>query len=289
VLSLNHIFSLKNGHSVSKDIFDDRSFAYGDGFFETIRMHFGVSELWLFHRDRILHSASRLGVSIHNDALDLVYQQACHNLKHVSLASLKLVFVRQQEHARGSYGEINAECHMYALAKEFADRDYGDGATLTISQVPLPDNSLLSGIKSTSRLHYIVAANAVDYSHGEQVVFFKDNGDLIETMHHNIFIVSNGVVCTPSLSTVGVHGVMRAYLLAHTEKRQFKIHVTDELNKQDLLMADEVFITNALDGVVPVSRVIHNSGEQLYTSHVYAQQLRKELSCFYDVTMKEIT
>lgn len=286
---MNHIFSLKNGHSVSKDVFDNRSFSYGDGFFETIRMHFGMSALWLLHRDRILKSASRLSVSIHSDMLDLCYQQACDNLQHVSLASLKLLFVRQQQNANGSYGEANAQCHIYALAKVFTDRDYGNGATLTLSHIPLPDNPLLSGIKSTNRLNYIVAANAVDYSSGEQVVFFKKNGDLIETMHHNIFIVSGSVIYTPSLSTVGVHGVMRAYLLTYAEKHQLTIHVTDNLKKQDLLMADEVFITNALDGVVPVSRIIHNSGEQLYTSHVYAQQLRKELLCFYDVTMKEAT
>lgn len=286
---MDHIFSLKNGHSVSKDIFDDRSFSYGDGFFETIRMHFGVSTLWSWHRDRIVNSASRLSVSIHSDMLDSSYQQACDNLKHVPLASLKLLFVRQQQNAKGSYGEANAECHLYALAKVFVDRDYGDGATLTISHIPLPDNSLLSGIKSTNRLNYIVAANAVDYSSGEQVVFFKENGDLIETMHHNIFIVSGDVIYTPSLSTVGVHGVMRAYLLSCAEKGQFTIHVTDNLKKHDLLTADEVFITNALDGVVPVSRIIHNSGEKLYTSHVYAQQLRNELLCFDDVTMKEAT
>lgn len=261
-------------------MFDDRSFFYGDGFFETIRMHFGVSELWLLHRDRALSSASRLGVLIDNDVLDSVYRQASHHLKHVSLASLKLMFVRQQQNASGSYGKANAECHIYALAKVFTDRDYGDGATLTISHIPLPDNPLLSGIKSTSRLNYIVAANAVDYSNGEQVVFFNDNGDLIETMHHNIFIVSNGVVYTPSLSAVGVHGVLRAYLLMYAEKRQFTIQVSNNLKKHNLLTADEVFITNALDGVVPVSRVMHNGGEQLYTSHVYAQQLRKELSCF---------
>lgn len=288
MLSLNHLFSLKNGHSVSKDIFGDRSFSYGDGFFETIRMRFGVSELWLLHRDRVLHSASRLGISIDDDALDTAYQQACNNLNHVPLASLKLLFTRQQQNASGSYGKVNAECHIYALAKMFTDRDYGDGATLTISHVPLPDNSLLSGIKSTSRLNYIMAANAVDCSNGEQVVFFKDSGDLIETMHHNIFIVSGGAVYTPSLSTVGVHGVLRAYLLAYAEKCQLTVHVADGLKKHDLLTADEVFITNALDGVVPVSRVTHSRGEKLYTSHVYAEQLRKELSCFYGVTMKEI-
>lgn len=279
--TLEPLFSLKNGRTVSVDIFNDRGFCYGDGFFETIRMNYGRAELWSLHCERIVYSAKRLGFLIDIDELQRIYKQASVKLLHISHAVLKLQFTRQQFDSQGSYGSKSASSNIYALAKTFSPRDYGIGATLVLSDVPLPDNALLSGVKSLNRLSYILAANAINYQKSEQVVFFRANGDLVETMHHNIFLVIGDDVFTPCLSLVGVNGVMRSHVLSILRAEQRNVNVVSGLTKKDLFLADEVFITNALDGVVPVAYIHHAAKKNIYSCRKLSEQLTNQLSGFY--------
>lgn len=66
----------------------------------------------------------------------------------------------------------------------------------------------------------------------------------------NVFIVRDGTVATPALDRCGVAGVARAFLLARA-RRRWPVVVT-ALRPADLEAADEVFLCNAVRGVMPV-------------------------------------
>ncbi len=76
----------------------------------------------------------------------------------------------------------------------------------------------------------------------------NDRGNIIESSSGNLFIVSNGVLYTPSLADGCVGGVMRAQVINLAIANGIKVYECS-LNPQNLLAADEVFFTNAVRGI----------------------------------------
>ena len=70
----------------------------------------------------------------------------------------------------------------------------------------------------------------------------------------NVFIVKGGVVKTPPLDTPVLPGVTRAAVLGVGREQDIELQETS-LNIDDLLDADEVFVTNSGMEVMPVIRV----------------------------------
>ena len=69
----------------------------------------------------------------------------------------------------------------------------------------------------------------------------------------NVFVVRNKTIATPALDRCGVAGTMRQFVLDLLEKQGTDVEVCD-LEWDDLVAADEVFITNSQVGLVPVHR-----------------------------------
>jgi 4-amino-4-deoxychorismate lyase len=70
----------------------------------------------------------------------------------------------------------------------------------------------------------------------------------------NLFIVSRDTLLTPDLSLSGVAGVMRELVLERTPALSLDCRVAG-LKQEDILDADEIFLTNSLIGVWPVRRI----------------------------------
>jgi branched-subunit amino acid aminotransferase/4-amino-4-deoxychorismate lyase len=76
----------------------------------------------------------------------------------------------------------------------------------------------------------------------------NDRGNIIESSSGNIFIVSNGVLYTPALSDGCLGGVMRMQVINLAIENGIKVYECS-LNPQNLLAADELFLTNATRGL----------------------------------------
>jgi branched-chain amino acid aminotransferase len=76
----------------------------------------------------------------------------------------------------------------------------------------------------------------------------NDRGNIIESSAGNIFIVSNGVLYTPSLSDGCLGGIMRMQVINLALENGIKVYECS-LNPQNLLAADELFFTNASRGL----------------------------------------
>jgi branched-subunit amino acid aminotransferase/4-amino-4-deoxychorismate lyase len=80
------------------------------------------------------------------------------------------------------------------------------------------------------------------------------NGLVISGAMSNVFLVSNGSLVTPELRMAGVAGVMRGIVLRECASLGL-VATVKAVTLSDVHAADEVFITNARIGVVPVRRV----------------------------------
>jgi branched-chain amino acid aminotransferase len=115
--------------------------------------------------------------------------------------------------------------------------------------------------------YYIMAALWSQQRGLDDCLLQNERGNIIESSSGNLFIVSNGVLYTPSLSDGCLGGVMRAQIINVALSNGIKVYECS-LNPQNLLAADELFFTNAVRGVQWVSgyrtkRYMHRMAGQL--------------------------
>ena len=86
----------------------------------------------------------------------------------------------------------------------------------------------------------------------DELLISNDRGGILESSSANLFVVSNGVLYTPGLEEGCLAGTMRMQIINIALKVGLKVYECNIL-PQNLLAADEVFLTNAINGITWVS------------------------------------
>lgn len=267
----------------------NRGFFYGDGLFETIRLHKGKLPLWSFHRDRLDDGLKKLSIYVDLEKLDFQLQEFIRVLGENSIrcGGIKIVVTRDMG-GRGSYPANVSQGSVFFLFRDLPPATNAIGVTLVESDHRLSLNRSLAGVKHLSRLEYIVAANGTPLNNTQELLLLDQNENVIETMHHNIFAVIDGVLVTPVIEFSGVSGVMRRTVMDVIAPYYNWVVQERKLNLSDLMGASEVFISNALCGVIPVAKICTSKvGELAYYSEklVFSRihnKLNKEYFCDED-------
>lgn len=124
-----------------------------------------------------------------------------------------------------------------------------ESLALVTADFPRNERSPLSGIKCASYAENLIALDQARRAGADEALFFNSRGELCEAATANVFLVRDGEVFTPPLSSGCLPGTMRARVMA-------RIAVEERpLTAADLAAADEVFVTSATRGVVPVVRL----------------------------------
>ena len=103
----------------------------------------------------------------------------------------------------------------------------------------------------------------------DNAILKNTDGNLIETTNANLFIIKQEVIYTPPLTEGCLNGTMRKWVLEQVNV------VEKSLKLLDVKEADEVFITNAISGMIPV-HVIFIETDQVYRFD-FVQQLQEKL------------
>ena len=122
--------------------------------------------------------------------------------------------------------------------------------SLTVSPWIRNERSALTGLKAASYAENILALSAARKAGFDEPLFLNSRGEICETATANVFIVKEGRIITPPLTSGCLPGVTRGWLLefpgAKAEERV--------LSPGDFEAADEWFLTSAVRGVIPVGR-----------------------------------
>lgn len=152
-------------------------------------------------------------------------------------------------HSNGIYRlrlELSSKGALSLVVNEFAEDSMLKFATF--SQETIDPNDYLLRHKTTARHMYDRELRKIAKRHDIfDTIFTNTRGEVCEGARSNIFIRKHGALITPPLACGLLPGVMRQYLLQSKQATEQIIHV------EDLLLADELFMANALRGLVPVS------------------------------------
>lgn len=231
----------------------DRGLAYGDGIFETIAVVDKKLRLLPLHLERLGKGARRLGFVPPPTNLLAAELAGLAAASTAERAVVKLIVTRG-DGGRG-YDPIGVGgCRRVAQLLPFPP-DYRRQATVGVkaewAKTTLAANPLTAGLKTLNRLEQVLARQKSPPA--EELIMCDGDGNVIEAVAANLFMVKDGVVSTPDLSLVGVEGVMRRFVLENCLQLQPKLKVKiRRIAKRELAAADEVFLTNALRGIHPL-------------------------------------
>ncbi len=248
---------------------DDRGLAYGDGLFETVRFVAGRAPLWRWHLARLRLGAGRLRLSMPDPS------HCWHEAQRVADGAdciVKLILTRGG--GRG-YAPMQSDCRRIVLRQELPALDQGAycrGLRLRWCRLRLAQQPALAGLKHLNRLEQVLARAEWHDRRIDEGLLLDTDGRIVSATAANVFLVRDGRLLTPSLHLCGVAGVARAWLLARARRRMPVQEV--DLRPDDLAAADELFLSNAVRGVVPVRAL----GRQHWPVGPVTQRLSKALA-----------
>ncbi len=236
----------------------DRGMAYGDGVFETIRATPHVLFQLNDHMSRLSSGLIKLGMPFSfEDQKTLTHFLNLHILPLVNEDSVVKIIVTRGEGGRGYLPPEN--CTHTVIIGILPAPDYQihqeKGVSLSISPVPVSSNRFLAGIKHLNRLENIMAKRFLA-SPDFEAIMLNVNNELVECIQSNLFWIKEGILYTPSLELAGVRGTFRKNIIENQVNYSIQV---GRFPLSTIMSADEVFITNSLMAIVPVTSVAGKS------------------------------
>jgi branched-chain amino acid aminotransferase len=126
-------------------------------------------------------------------------------------------------------------------------------------------SSTLSNIKSGNSLIYVLASQYAVANRLDDALILNQHGRIAEATSSNLFWIKNGIISTPPLGEGPVAGIMREVVMELAQKQGLLVQ-EKELTIDELLIADECFLTNALNGITIVNKFRDKEMEHEITS-----------------------
>ena len=239
----------------------DRGFCYGDGLFETLRASNGQIFYIEKHIDRLFESMQQVLIELPMTRLELtkVVQETLARNKYKN-AIIRLLVTRGDTQ---SNIQIDSKNHPTLVINirpytPLPKAAYKKGIRIMLFQERANlINGLKRRLKSCNYLSNVLIkelSNRKNYMEG--VVVDPDFG-VTEGTTSNIFIVEQGQLKTPPLSPYVLAGITRQVVLEIAQDHSIPF-VEKQITADELICADEVFITNSCIEILPVTQVDSN-------------------------------
>lgn len=236
----------------------DRGFCYGDGLFETLRSNKGKIFRLEQHVDRLLRSLPQVFIDLPMTRLELMKatQDTLARNKYKE-AIIRLTVTRGDTE---SNIQIDSDTPPTLVVKTRAFTPlpkaiYKKGVKIKLFQERA---SLTPGLdmrlKSCNFLSNILIKKLSDEKGFMEGVVIDPDFGVTEGTTSNVFIVSQGVLKTPPVSPYVLEGITRQVVLEIAQEHKIPF-LEERLTLDDLLQADEVFITNTGIEIVPVTQI----------------------------------
>ena len=247
----------------------DRGLNYGDGLFETLRLHRGRVCLLDRHLHRLRAGCVRLALPYPGDG---VLREDIEQLagEHAGDAILRLVLTRG-DGGRGYAPPPEAQGRRI-VALHPLPPVAPDALQVGLCTTRLGRNTTLAGLKHLNRLEQVLGAAEVAAAGWDEGLMLDEGGLVIEATRHNVFFLRSGRICTPPLTHGGVAGVVRQLVIVTANAMGLG---GDErlLRYDELHEIDSLFLCNAVAGPRRVNRI----GTQVYAPGDALERLRPGL------------
>jgi len=240
----------------------DRGFCYGDGLFETLRAYSGTIFRLDLHLDRLERGAQSIFLELPEprEKLEEILYLTLEKNKCPD-AVIRLTVTRGE----GLPGKLWQTDYSPTLSVHVRPHTappeewYHSGVPVSL----IPDSAskiggLAGQIKSTNYLSQILARKQADHHQSVEGIMVNEQGEVCDGTISNIFLVKSGEVSTPAVNGYVLAGVTRQMVLELAAKRGTPAR-EKSISPEEILNADEVFLTNTGWELLPVTRIDGNT------------------------------
>jgi branched-chain amino acid aminotransferase len=231
----------------------DYGFLFGYGLYETVRAYEGTAFRLDSHLARLKFSGDRLGILIHTALIreavkDVIKANNFHQTRLRICVSI----------GEGTISPDLASCIQPTIAILAADyippgpEKYRQGYKVLLSAIRRNSHSPVTYLKSTNTMENMLARQEAKEAGANEAFFLNDRGYLTEAAGSNLFLAKDGVLKTPRYEAGILPGVTRVVVFELAAQLGIKVKEVN-FRATELLQADEVFITNSLIEIVPVT------------------------------------
>ncbi len=242
---------LLRGADASLSLFD-RGARDGGGIFETVRVYAGRPHDWNRHMERLVLAAAILGFPVPSAPARLEGALA-QVLAAEGLADAVARMTVTRGVAGGRPTRTGAWLEVEPIAARLWPGTKSGGAKVVISRRPFHPGPL-GEFKTTSRLAWDLAREEARAEHADEALLLGADGTLYEGAVSNVFLVIVGEIATPPLASGVLPGIVRRRVLELAGELGLPGRER-HLVGADLARADEVFLTNSVQEIVPVAEV----------------------------------
>lgn len=234
----------------------NRSYRYGNGLFETMKVSGEKILLETLHFERLFSGMTLLGMKIpvHLTAARLKNEilSLCGKNKAEKLARVRLSVYHGNGGLYDDPGPAGYLIESWPL-EEGMNRLNENGLVTDIFPDARKSCDRYSTLKSSGFLPYALAAQYAKKNKLNDCFLLNTDGNLADSTIANIFLIREGRILTPALSEGCIAGVMRKHLIGQFQEHGMAVEET-RIQIKDLLEADEIFLSNAIRGIRWVGR-----------------------------------
>jgi branched-chain amino acid aminotransferase len=236
----------------------NRGFLYGDGVFETLKI---VDGKILFFEDHYF----RLMAAMRIVRMEIPMIFTLEYLEEQVLSLVKKNKIEQSARARitvyrnngGFYLPTNntvsfliqtsaIENPVYSISeKEYEVDLYKD------FYIP---KQLLSTLKTTNKMIHVTGSIYAKENDLDNCILLNDSKNVVEALQGNLFMRMGNTLITPPISEGCLNGIMRKQILSLAKKETNLEVVEQVISPFDLQKADELFVTNVIRGIQPITK-----------------------------------
>lgn len=230
----------------------NRGHLYGDGIFESIRVVKGKAVNVEAHIHRMFDGALALKMELPNHfSVDYFSEKINEIIALSNIDKGGRIRISLDRKSGGTYMPLSNEAEylieIYPLDSNCFSLNE-KGLSIDLYTEMRKQKTKLGNYKTKNALIYVMSSIAAKEKNLDELLITNPKGGILESSSSNLFVVSNGVLYTPGLEEGPVGGVMRMSIINLALKNGIKVYECSIL-PQNLLAADEVFLTNAISGV----------------------------------------
>ncbi|MNE40803.1 putative branched-chain-amino-acid aminotransferase [compost metagenome] len=163
--------------------------------------------------------------------------------------------------------------HTIALEKQLYSIDQ-DNYEVDLYKDFYISKQLLSTLKTTNKIINVTGSIFADENGLDNCILLNDNKNVVEALQGNVFMLQGNKLSTPPVSEGCINGIMRKQIL-ELAKKVDKLEVVEEvISPFDLQKADELFLTNVIKGIQPITKY-RKKEYATATAHLLLQKLNE--------------
>lgn len=233
----------------------NRGFKYGDSIFETIKVVNNKVVFWEDHYFRLMASMRMLRMKI----------PMAFTLEYLQDEILKTINAFGEEHTsfrvrltifRKDGGLYKPETNEIDFLIEISPLTYQTKQTYKIDVFKdfYHYSGLLSTVKTNNKMLNTLASIYADENDLDNCILINENKGVVEVTNGNIFVLKGNTIKTPAITEGCIKGIVRKKVLEILNKnKEYTVEETN-ISPFEVQKADEVFITNAIMGIQPVTQ-----------------------------------